>query len=92
MSEVSGDWGIGGLKRNQELEIGSQGLGCWGVKGKLIKHFGLLPSPLERGVCLLPFALGASLGFERQWRQRMAGLLTNTLVSVGACLFVMLSV
>ncbi|MTF39877.1 MgtC/SapB family protein [Cyanobacterium aponinum UTEX 3221] len=38
------------------------------------------------------FTLGASLGFERQWRQRMAGLLTNTLVSVGACLFVMLSV
>lgn len=34
------------------------------------------------------FLLGASLGFERQWRQRTAGLQTNTLVSVGAALFV----
>jgi putative Mg2+ transporter-C (MgtC) family protein len=38
------------------------------------------------------FFLGAALGFERQWRQRMAGLRTNTLVSTGAALFVMLSV
>ncbi len=36
------------------------------------------------------FALGSLIGFERQWRQRMAGLRTNTLVSVGACLFVLL--
>jgi putative Mg2+ transporter-C (MgtC) family protein len=28
--------------------------------------------------------LGASIGFERQWRQRMAGLRTNTLVAIGA--------
>jgi putative Mg2+ transporter-C (MgtC) family protein len=38
------------------------------------------------------FLLGSSLGFERQWRQRMAGLRTNTLVATGAALFVMLSV
>lgn len=38
------------------------------------------------------FCLGAALGLERQWRQRMAGLRTNTLVSTGAALFVMLSV
>jgi uncharacterized membrane protein YhiD involved in acid resistance len=31
---------------------------------------------------------GASIGFERQWRQRMAGLRTNTLVAVGAASFV----
>ncbi len=41
---------------------------------------------------IVAFLLGSALGFERQWRQRMAGLLTNTLVAVGACLFVMLSV
>ncbi|MDT2019377.1 MgtC/SapB family protein [Methylocella sp. CPCC 101449] len=35
------------------------------------------------------FALGALIGFERQWRQRLAGLRTNTLVSLGAATFVM---
>lgn len=34
------------------------------------------------------FGLGAIIGLERQWRQRMAGLRTNTLVSTGAALFV----
>jgi putative Mg2+ transporter-C (MgtC) family protein len=32
-------------------------------------------------------ALGAAIGFERQWRQRMAGLRTNTLVAIGAASF-----
>lgn len=41
---------------------------------------------------LLAFALGASIGLERQWRQKSAGLRTNTLVSVGACAFILLSV
>ncbi|OYO30759.1 MgtC/SapB family protein [Janthinobacterium sp. PC23-8] len=35
--------------------------------------------------------LGAMIGAERQLRQRMAGLRTNALVSVGASLFVMVS-
>jgi putative Mg2+ transporter-C (MgtC) family protein len=35
------------------------------------------------------FALGAAIGFERQWRQRLAGLRTNTLVALGAAIFVM---
>jgi putative Mg2+ transporter-C (MgtC) family protein len=38
------------------------------------------------------FTLGSALGIERQWRQRMAGLRTNTLVATGAALFVLLSV
>jgi putative Mg2+ transporter-C (MgtC) family protein len=29
-------------------------------------------------------ALGALIGFERQWRPRMAGLRTNALVAIGA--------
>lgn len=33
-------------------------------------------------------ALGAAIGLERQWRQRLAGLRTNTLVSLGAASFV----
>jgi putative Mg2+ transporter-C (MgtC) family protein len=36
-------------------------------------------------------ALGSIVGLERQYRQRMAGLRTNALVSIGAALFVMLS-
>lgn len=36
--------------------------------------------------------LGAVIGLERQWRQRMAGLRTNALVSIGAAGFVMFSV
>jgi len=34
------------------------------------------------------FSLGALIGFERQWRQRMAGLRTNTLLATGSALFV----
>lgn len=34
------------------------------------------------------FLLGGIIGFERQWRQRLAGLRTNTLVAVGAATFV----
>ncbi|WP_448563412.1 MgtC/SapB family protein [Trichothermofontia sp.] len=30
------------------------------------------------------FLLSSALGLERQWRQRMAGLRTNTLVATGA--------
>jgi putative Mg2+ transporter-C (MgtC) family protein len=40
---------------------------------------------------VIALLLGAVIGLERQWRQRLAGLRTNTLVSVGAALFVALS-
>jgi putative Mg2+ transporter-C (MgtC) family protein len=33
------------------------------------------------------FVLGTAIGFERQWRQRTAGLRTNVLVAVGAAAF-----
>jgi putative Mg2+ transporter-C (MgtC) family protein len=39
----------------------------------------------------LALILGASIGAERQWRQRMAGLRTNALVAAGAGMFVMLT-
>jgi uncharacterized membrane protein YhiD involved in acid resistance len=35
--------------------------------------------------------LGAIIGFEQPWRQRMAGLRTNALVSLGAAGFVVFS-
>lgn len=34
--------------------------------------------------------LGVAIGFERQWRQRAAGLQTSSLVSIGAALFALL--
>ena len=36
-------------------------------------------------------AFGAAIGVERQWRQKSAGLRTNTLVSMGSAAFVLLS-
>lgn len=41
---------------------------------------------------LLASILGAAVGMERQWRQRMAGLRTNALVSLGAASFTLMSV
>jgi len=35
---------------------------------------------------LAALVLGGVIGFERQWRQRLAGLRTNTLVSLGAAI------
>ncbi len=39
----------------------------------------------------LALLLGAAIGFERQWRQKSAGLRTNTLVSMGAAAFTLIS-
>jgi putative Mg2+ transporter-C (MgtC) family protein len=52
-----------------------------------------MPMPLlNAGLNLLAAAgLGAAIGFERQWRQRLAGLRTNTLVALGAATFILYS-
>lgn len=50
--------------------------------GQHIKEFG------ELG---LAFVLSALIGVEREWRQKSAGLRTNTLVGVGAALFLLVS-
>ncbi len=39
----------------------------------------------------LSFFFGGVIGFERQKRQRLAGMRTNVLVCLGACLFVSLA-
>ncbi|EEG85843.1 putative protein MgtC [Proteus penneri ATCC 35198] len=36
---------------------------------------------------VIAMCLGALIGAERQWRQRMAGLRTNALVATGAAVF-----
>jgi putative Mg2+ transporter-C (MgtC) family protein len=45
---------------------------------------------LDQAAFNLAVALGLSavIGFERQWRNRLAGLRTNTLVALGAASFV----
>ena len=45
----------------------------------------LLHTALSLGGAVI---LGSLIGFERQWRQRLAGLRTNTLVALGAATFV----
>lgn len=40
---------------------------------------------------LIACALGGLVGLERQWRQRLAGLRTNSLVATGSALFVIVS-
>jgi len=51
-------------------------------------YFNFVPDILHLGTAV---ALGAAIGFERQWRQRLAGLRTNTLVALGAASFVVFS-
>ena len=41
---------------------------------------------------LAALCAGLSIGFERQWHHKAAGLKTNTLVSVGAAIFVLISI
>ncbi|RFA26850.1 hypothetical protein CAI21_16160 [Alkalilimnicola ehrlichii] len=51
-----------------------------------------MPYLVAAGHLLMAVLLGALIGVERQRRQRMAGLRTNALVSLGAAAFVMLGV
>jgi len=44
------------------------------------------------GRAAIALALGAAIGVERQWRQRMAALRTNALVALAAALFVLYGV
>ncbi|CAN5406500.1 hypothetical protein BH23ACI1_BH23ACI1_11560 [soil metagenome] len=41
---------------------------------------------------LLAALLGATIGFERELRQKSAGLRTNTLIGLGAALFTLMSI
>lgn len=40
---------------------------------------------------VLAMGLGAAIGVERQWQQRLAGLRSNTLVSLGSAIFIALA-
>lgn len=50
-----------------------------------------MPNPTEFALrVLVAGLLGALIGFERQWRQRGAGVHTSALVAIGAALFALL--
>jgi putative Mg2+ transporter-C (MgtC) family protein len=51
-------------------------------------HIALIESIGRLGLALL---LGSTIGIERQWHQKMAGLRTNALVALGSCGFVVFS-
>lgn len=53
-----------------------------------VYHVELVEAVIRLGVALL---LGAAIGIERQWHQKMAGLRTNALVALGSCGFVVFS-
>ena len=40
---------------------------------------------------LLALILGSAIGFERQWRHKMAGIKTNALVAIGAALYMLIA-
>lgn len=56
----------------------------------VLQHFQLQAFLSTLVSLVVAFLLGALIGFERQVRQRTAGLRTNTLVAVGAAIFVSL--
>ncbi len=48
--------------------------------------------PTIAGIRLMAaLILGGIIGFEREWRQKPAGLRTHMLVSIAACLFIIVS-
>ena len=54
-------------------------------------HFDLASLAQSAQQLALALLLGCAIGFERQWNQKMAGLRTNALVSLGAAGFVVFS-
>ena len=61
----------------------------------LLEEFGRptwLPFPVIAARLLFAALLGAAIGFEREWRQRPAGLRTHILICVAAATFAVLTV
>jgi len=52
--------------------------------------FSVIPASASLARIVAAVLLGAVIGIEREWRRKPAGLRTHILVSVAACLFVIL--
>ena len=53
-------------------------------------NFSAVPASMAFARLTAAVVLGALIGFEREWRHKPAGLRTHILVSVAACLFVII--
>lgn len=60
------------------------------VADMFTENFSAVPAPLAFTRLISAVVLGALVGLEREWRRKPAGLRTHILVSVAACLFVMI--
>ena len=72
---------------------GAEHLWLWAGGGSKPNRIFAVNASIDQAAISLAVAtlMGACIGFERQWRQRMAGLRTNTLVAIGAASFVLFS-
>ena len=62
---------------------------------QLVEEFGhatFTPFPVVAARLLLAAVFGAAIGFEREWRNRPAGLRTHMLVCVAAATFAILTI
>jgi putative Mg2+ transporter-C (MgtC) family protein len=57
-----------------------------------LAHAGQLPFPVVAARMLLAAILGAAIGFEREWRNRPAGLRTHVLICIAAATFGILAI
>ncbi len=60
------------------------------IIGEFGNGFSVVPGPVAFARLVAAIVLGAIIGFEREWRNKPAGLRTHILVSVAACLFVII--
>ena len=55
---------------------------------ELTNSFSEVPAPVAFTRLLTAMLFGGIIGFEREWRNKAAGLRTHMLVSIAACLFI----
>ncbi|MBN8290811.1 MgtC/SapB family protein [Rhodobacter sp. NTK016B] len=60
------------------------------IQSEFTDTFAIVPAPVAFLRIMMAMALGAAIGIEREWQHKAAGLRTHILVSVAACLFVIL--
>lgn len=59
--------------------------------GELTETFSVIPVEVAALRLFMAMAFGGIIGLEREWRTKPAGLRTHMLISVAACLFVLVS-
>lgn len=60
------------------------------ISQEFTRSFSVIPPEVAFARIVAAILLGGIVGLEREWREKPAGLRTHILVSVAACLFVLL--